>query len=191
MVGKLLMWWLIICGLEDALVISERLRILVTARDSNEGSISECIRCTDKLEAIPWLNDLWLTEIQTKMTKSGLLSQPYVYRCVYTRESGRSVTLATPSMEKPSTATARKLYHKHNVDLLFRIRSKSSAVVAWCFSSSSSPQLLSLPLCCFKLVREWYAQVFEGGWGFGRIIGSMCDLTPFQLNFFDFFAILI
>ena len=43
MVGKLLMWELIICGLEDFLVISERLRILRTARDSNEGYISKCV----------------------------------------------------------------------------------------------------------------------------------------------------
>ena len=43
MVGKLLMWGLIICGLEDFLVISERLRILMTERDSNEGYISKCV----------------------------------------------------------------------------------------------------------------------------------------------------
>ena len=43
MVGKLLTWELIICGVKDFLLISKRLSILMTARDSNEGYISKCI----------------------------------------------------------------------------------------------------------------------------------------------------
>ena len=43
MVGNLLMQGLIIYGLEDFLVISERLTILMTVWDSNEVYISKCI----------------------------------------------------------------------------------------------------------------------------------------------------
>ena len=43
MIGKLLTWVLIICGVKDFLGISKRFRILMTARDSNEGYISKCV----------------------------------------------------------------------------------------------------------------------------------------------------